>query len=68
MGPRFLQVQTSVGLDQAHVFGPAVTESLRRLAGRYVNNPGSLVNVVHLEPGASGRFQVVIILDVADIL
>jgi len=46
----------------------SVTEGLRRLARRYVNNPESLVNVVRLEPGASGRFQIVIMLEVANIL
>jgi hypothetical protein len=43
-------------------------DDLRRLAWRLVNNPESLVNVVRLEPGISGRFQVVIILEVANIL
>jgi len=45
-----------------------VTESLRRLAGRYVDNPESLVNAVRLEPGSSGRFLVIIMLETADIL
>ncbi|KAH8980324.1 hypothetical protein EDB86DRAFT_3087939 [Lactarius hatsudake] len=43
-------------------------EVLRRLADRYVNNPGSLVSVVRLEPGPSGGFQVVIMLEMADLL
>ncbi|KAI9446212.1 hypothetical protein H4582DRAFT_2052301 [Lactarius indigo] len=42
-------------------------EVLRRLADRYVNNPGSLVSVVRLEPGPSGGFQVVIMLEMADL-
>jgi hypothetical protein len=46
----------------------SVTEGLRRLASRYIDNPASLINVVRLEPSASGRFQIVIILEVADIL
>jgi hypothetical protein len=46
----------------------SVPERLRRLAGRYVSNPDSTVNGVHLEPGPSGRFQVVITIDISDIL
>jgi hypothetical protein len=45
-----------------------VPERLRRLAGCYVSNPDSTVNGVHLEPGPSGRFQVVITIDIGDIL
>ena len=43
-------------------------DGLRRLADRYVNNPGSLVSVVRLEPAPSGGFQVVIMLEIADLL
>jgi hypothetical protein len=46
----------------------AVPERLRRLAGRYVSNPDSTVNGVHLESGPSGRFQIVITIDIGDIL
>ena len=46
----------------------SVPERLRRLAGRYVSNPDSTVNGVHLEPGPSGRFQVIITIDIGDIL
>lgn len=46
----------------------SVPERLRRLARRYVNNPESLVNGVHLEPDPSGRFQVVITIDITDII
>lgn len=45
-----------------------IADSLRRLADRYVNSPDSVVGVVRLEPGNSGGFQVVIILEVADLL
>ena len=45
-----------------------VAEGLRRLADRYVNNPNSVVDVVRLEPGSSGGFQVVIILETAELL
>jgi len=46
----------------------SVPERLRRLAGRYVNDPELLVNGVHLEPGPSGRFQVVITIEIGDVL
>ena len=46
----------------------SVSERLRRLAGRYVNNPDSTVNGVHLESGPAGRFQVVITINISDIL
>ena len=45
-----------------------MADGLRRLADRYVNNPDSVVGVVRLEPGPSGGFQVVIILEVAGLL
>ena len=59
-----LQVQFSAPRDQTQVFDMSVADILRRLAGRYVNDPQSLVNAIHLEPGPSGRFQVVIILEI----
>jgi len=62
------RAQTIAGLSQPQVSNAPVTESLRRLAGRYVNDPESLVNAVHLEPGPSGRFRVVITLDIDGIL
>ena len=46
----------------------SIPERLRRLAGRYVSSPDSTINGVHLEPGPSGRFQVVITIDIRDIL
>ena len=63
-----LRVQTGAEPDQAQVLDIPVSERLRRLAGRYVNNPESLVNGVHLESGPSGRFQVVITVVIGDIL
>jgi hypothetical protein len=63
-----LQVQTGAEPDQAQVLDIPASERLRRLAGRYVNNPESLVNGVHLESGPSGRFQVVITVEICDIL
>ena len=46
----------------------SVADGLRRLADRYVNNPDSVIGVVRLEPGPSGGFQVVIIVEVADLV
>ena len=46
----------------------SVPERLRRLAERYVNNRDSTVNGVHLESAPSGRFQIVITIDIGDIL
>ena len=54
--------------NDAQAVDMSVPERLRRLARRYVNNPESLVNGVHLEPGPSGRFQVVITIDITGIL
>ena len=45
-----------------------VPERLRRLAGRYVNNPDSTVSGVYVESGLSGRFQIVITIDIGDVL
>jgi hypothetical protein len=45
-----------------------VLDSLRRLAERYFNNPESLVNAIHFKYGPSGRLQVVVVLEIADIL
>jgi hypothetical protein len=65
---RLPRAQTGAGLDQAQVFNLLVMESLRHVARHYVNHPESLVNTVRLEPGAAGRFRVVIELEVTDIL
>jgi hypothetical protein len=63
-----LQVLTSAEPDQVQVLDIPVSERLRRLARRYVNDPESLVNGVYLESGPSGRFQVVITVEIGDIL
>ena len=62
-----LQAQTSAELDQVQVFDIPVSERLRRLARRYVNNPESLVDRVHLESGPSGRFRAIITVEIGDI-
>jgi len=54
--------------DRAQVLDMSIPERLRRLAGRYVNDAESIVNGVHLEPGPSGRFQIVITIEIGDIL
>jgi len=62
-----LQVQTGAGLDRAQVLDMMpVTECFRSLARRFVNNPGSLVNAIRLEPAPSGRIQVVITIEIAE--
>ena len=63
-----LEVQTGAEPDQGQVPDIPISERLRRLAGRYVNDPESLVNGVHLELGPSGRFQVIITVEIGDIL
>ncbi len=49
-------------------FNLSIPERLRCLAGRYVDNPDSTVNGIHLESGPSGWFQVVIMIDIGDVL
>ena len=40
---------------------------LINLAGRFLNNPGTLVNMLRIEPGRNGRFEVWIALELAEI-
>jgi hypothetical protein len=44
-----------------------VREVLRRLANRYLHQPGSQVEMVRMEPGPAGGIQVVITLELADL-
>ncbi|KAI9464772.1 hypothetical protein F5148DRAFT_1376885 [Russula earlei] len=53
---------------QAPAFDQPTREHLRRLAGSYVHHPGSQVDMVQMEPGFAGRYRVVIILDMTDLL
>ena len=62
------QTPATVPPPQNPNIGISVAESFRRVADRYVNNPGSLVSAVHLEPGPSGGFQVIIMLQTPDLL
>ena len=63
--PPQVEMGTALNRDAVDLSVPA---RLRRLAGRYVSNPYSIVNGVRLEPGPSGRFQIVITIDIGDIL
>jgi hypothetical protein len=45
---------------------PAV-DGLRNLAGWLLNNPGTLVNIIQIEPGPGGRFEAWIALELPDI-
>ena len=42
-------------------------ENLRRLASRYLHNPGAQVDMVSMEAGAAGRVKVVIVLESDDV-
>ncbi|KAH9021738.1 hypothetical protein EDB85DRAFT_1999676 [Lactarius pseudohatsudake] len=43
-------------------------DGLRNLAGRYINSPGTRVNMLRIEPGLAGHFEVWIVLEMPDIL
>ncbi|KAH9018172.1 hypothetical protein EDB84DRAFT_660929 [Lactarius hengduanensis] len=43
-------------------------DGLRTLAGRFINSPGTRINILRIEPGPAGRFEVWIVLEMADIL
>jgi hypothetical protein len=46
---------------------PPAANGLINLVGRFLNNPGTLVNMLRIEPGPGGRFEVWIALELADI-
>ena len=63
--------QASVQMDMVPNEGASdlsALERLRRLAGCYVSNPDSAVNGVYVESGSSGRFEVVITIDICGVL
>jgi hypothetical protein len=62
-----LEANTSAAPNHAQLDMP-VQDRLRRFIERYFNNPESLINAVHFDYGPSGRLQVVIMLEIADIL
>lgn len=47
---------------------PAAAGDLRRLASRYLYHPDSQVDMVRMEPGSAGRYKVVIVLEMSDLL
>ena len=53
----------NMGLPRAQVIDVSIAEGRRRLAGRYLNNPGAYVSTIRLEPGPSGQFQVIITIE-----
>jgi hypothetical protein len=56
---------SNTGLVQASTLDTSIAEGRRRLAARYVNDPDVCVSTIRLEPGPSGRFQVIITLETA---
>ncbi|KAH9073030.1 hypothetical protein EDB83DRAFT_155158 [Lactarius deliciosus] len=55
---------------QLHPAAPAnmpPANRLRNLASHYLNNPDTHVNILRIEPRPSGRFEVLIVLELADI-
>jgi hypothetical protein len=57
-----------MGIHWAQALDTSIAESRRRLAGRYLNNPNAYVSTIRLEPGPSGRSQVIITLEMANIV
>lgn len=52
----------------APLHNAALADGLRNLASRYINNAGTHVNMLRIEPRPGGRFEVWIVLEMADIL
>ena len=52
-----------MGLVQASTLDMSMVEGRRRLAARYVDNVDAYVSMIRLEPSPSGRFQVIITLE-----
>ena len=46
---------------------PLAANGLRNLAGRFLNNPGTNINMLRIEPGPNGCFEVWIALELPDI-
>ena len=46
---------------------PPPGNGLRDLVGRFLNNPGTLVNMLRIEPGPNGRLEVWVALELADV-
>ena len=58
----------NIGFPWAQAPDASIAESRRRLASRYLNNPNAYVATIRLEPGPSGRFEVIITLEMMDIV
>ena len=56
-----------MGLLQAPSLDASIAEGRRRLADLYLNNPNTYVSMIRLEPGPSGRHQVIITLEMPNI-
>ncbi|KAI0249229.1 hypothetical protein BJV78DRAFT_1284128 [Lactifluus subvellereus] len=48
--------------------GQLAAENLRRLANRLLHHPDTQIDMVHMEPGPSNRFKVMISLEIADFM
>jgi hypothetical protein len=57
-----------MGFPWAQAFDKSIGERRRSLAGRYLGNPSAYVSTIRLEPGPSGQFQVIIMLEMANIV
>ena len=53
------------GLHQVPIFNEPAREILRRMANRYLNDPDSQVNMIHIEQGTAGGIRVNISLELA---
>jgi hypothetical protein len=53
---------SNAGLVQASTLDTSA-ESRRRLAARYINDADAYVSLIRLEPGPSGRFQVIVTIE-----
>ncbi|KAI9436613.1 hypothetical protein H4582DRAFT_2129866 [Lactarius indigo] len=58
----------NIGLIPAPMLNASIAEGRRRLAEHYINNPDAYVSIIRLEPGQSGQFQVIIVLEMASTL
>jgi hypothetical protein len=55
------------GLHQVPIINEPAREILRRMANRYLNDPDSQVNMIHIEQGTAGGIRVEITLELADL-
>lgn len=46
---------------------PAAANGLRDLVSRFLNNPGTLINILRIEPGPGGRFEAWVAFELANI-